>query len=100
VKTQITPEEGGIEEPELPAPLIDEGKSALVGARYMWRLANRMSFGANVAYARLFLDGENTGVRRASFWSGTLSVQIHPFGRDLADAPEEESSSDLLNPTQ
>lgn len=90
VKTQTTPAEGGIEQPELPEPAADSGSSALAGLRYTFRTGKPLSVGTDFTYVRLYLDGEQTGVRRARLWSWTVGVQVHPWGRDRADAPTAE----------
>jgi lipid A 3-O-deacylase len=82
VKTQTTPSEGDIEEPRPLLEVAERGASVLGGLRYALRVGKPMSVVANATYSHLFFDGDETGVRRARFWTVTGGVQLHLWGRD------------------
>ena len=52
------------------------------GLRYALAVGTPLSVVANATYARLFLDGDETGIRRAGYWTLTGGVQLHLWGRD------------------
>jgi lipid A 3-O-deacylase len=97
---QTIPGEGGIAQPEIPDSIVDDGWSALAGVRYLFRTGKPLSLGTNFSYSRLDLDGEQTGVRDARFWSWTVGVQIHPWGRDRTDGSPSSDEDGLIDPTR
>lgn len=82
VKTQTTPSEGDIDEPELPEAVAEKGWSGLAGVRYAKQLGKYASIATDLAVSRLYLDGSEAGVRRAAYWTWTWGLQLHPWGRD------------------
>jgi hypothetical protein len=82
LKVEQVPDTGDVIEPskDLFGVRTSRGLSWLAGLRASYSLSKSVSAVGDAAYASMELD--ESGNQRASYWTGTLGLQIHPWGRD------------------
>jgi hypothetical protein len=82
IKIEEIPDAGDVIEPPKDRFGVEtsNGLGWLAGLRASYALGRSVSAVGDVAYVDLHLD--DTGGQRASYWTATFGIQLHPWGRD------------------
>ena len=94
LKHQEVPDTGTVLEPSKDT-FINTPMSAnarLVGGRLLWRSSAPVSLALDGTWTRLSPRG--SAFSKASFWTTTLGVQVHPFGRNWCSRKGDARSRD------